>query len=415
MKKAQWWTALLGAGVVVAMTAGAGVWLTQYNALEVDPPAHIEAPQALVNPVSSDAPLDPALSANLSKLVDAPALGNFGIQVADANTGEVIFERASTQAMIPASSTKMLSAAAALLKLGANDVIRTKVLQISEDTVVIQGSGDVWLTQDRIKDLAAQIQKSMPQVSNVLVDVSAWPGEKILPGWDPQDVDGGFVAPLEPLMINQGRLGAATGDVPRSHTPALDVAQALAQQLGAPAFGYTQQAQGEEIASTQSPTLERRIELMMEDSDNVMAEAIARELDADDPTGATLATLQEAGLDTSGITLADNCGLSLNNRITPVLLSQISTKAVQEEQLRPLLATLPIAGASGTLSDRFAGMDGRGWVRAKTGTLTKVAALAGVVPSSSGHMLSFAMISNGADVDGARKGMDQVASALRDA
>lgn len=415
MKKAQWWTALLGAGVVVAMTAVGGVWLTQYNALEVDPPAQIAAPQALFTPVDTDAALDPSLSATLAKLVDAPALGSFGIHVTDASTGEVIFERGSSQAMIPASSTKMLSAAAALLKLGADDVIHTQVLKTNENTVVIQGSGDVWLTEERLEDLAAQIQRSMPQVNNVLVDVSAWPGEKILPGWDPQDVDGGFIAPLEPLMLHQGRLGAATGDVPRSHTPALDVAQALAQQLGASTFGYTQSATGETIASTQSPTLERRIELMMEDSDNVMAEAIARELDAADPTGATLATLQESGLDTSGITLADNCGLSLNNRITPLLLGQISTKAVQDEQLRPLLATLPIAGATGTLSDRFVGLDGRGWVRAKTGTLTKVAALAGVVPSHSGHMLSFAMISNGADVNGARKGIDQIASALRDA
>ncbi len=412
MKKAQWWTSLLGAGVVVAVTAGAGLWVSQQNALEVDPPAQIAAPQAAMETLG--APGELSLNAQVAKLAQDPALGTFGLSVIDASTGEVLLESNAEQAMVPASSTKMLTAAAALLKLGPEDVIETKVLKTGEDSIVIQGSGDVWLNTERIDALATQIQQAMPKVNSVLVDTSAWPGEKILPGWNPEDIDGGYVAPLEPLMINQGRIGASSGDVPRSHTPALDVAKALAQTLGAGTFGYTDSGEGEVIATSQSPTLETRISVMMEDSDNVMAEAIARELDPAAPQAATLEVLSEAGMNITGVQLLDNCGLSLDNRIPARLLSQIATEAASGQDLRPLLATLPIAGANGTLSDRFGGLDGRGWVRAKTGTLTKVAALTGVVPSESGHLIAFGMISNGAEVDGARRKMDEIASALRD-
>ncbi|AZA08444.1 D-alanyl-D-alanine carboxypeptidase/D-alanyl-D-alanine endopeptidase [Corynebacterium pseudopelargi] len=412
MKKAQWWTSLLTAGVVVALTAGAGLWISQQNALQVDPPAQIAAPQAAMETLGSPAELN--LNSQVAKLAQDSALGSFGLSIVDVSTGEVLFESNAQEAMVPASSTKMLTAAAALLKLGPDDVIETKVLKTGEDSIVIEGSGDVWFNTERIVALATQIQQQMPTVNSVLVDTSAWPGEKILPGWNPEDIDGGYVAPLESLMINQGRVGASSGDVPRSHNPALDVAKTLAQTLGAGTFGYTDAAEGEVIATSQSPALDTRISAMMEDSDNVMAEAIARELDPAAPQAATLEVLSEAGMDISGVQLVDNCGLSLDNRIPARLLSQIATEAAGGEQLRPLLATLPIAGANGTLADRFGGLDGRGWVRAKTGTLTKVAALAGVVPSESGHMISFGMISNGADVDGARRKMDEIASALRD-
>jgi serine-type D-Ala-D-Ala carboxypeptidase/endopeptidase (penicillin-binding protein 4) len=84
--------------------------------------------------------------------------------------------------------------------------------------------------------------------------------------------------------------------------------------------------------------------------------------------------------------------------------------------LRSLLDVLPIAGGSGTLSDRF--LDATyhagpvaGWLRAKTGSLTAINSLAGVVTDQSGRVLTFALISNEAGPTG-RTAIDALAATL---
>jgi D-alanyl-D-alanine carboxypeptidase/D-alanyl-D-alanine-endopeptidase (penicillin-binding protein 4) len=83
--------------------------------------------------------------------------------------------------------------------------------------------------------------------------------------------------------------------------------------------------------------------------------------------------------------------------------------------LRPMLVGLPVAGSSGTLADRYDGptADGRGWVRAKTGTLTGVNSLAGTVLDAEGRVLVFALLSNGPDPVSVRPRLDALAAQLR--
>jgi D-alanyl-D-alanine carboxypeptidase/D-alanyl-D-alanine-endopeptidase (penicillin-binding protein 4) len=84
--------------------------------------------------------------------------------------------------------------------------------------------------------------------------------------------------------------------------------------------------------------------------------------------------------------------------------------------LRPMVDLLPIAGGSGTLSNRFVGGDlvksPTGWLRAKTGSLTKTNSLAGIVTDASGRVLTFAFISNNAGIEG-RTAIDALAAVLR--
>ncbi len=241
----------------------------------------------------------------------------------------------------------------------------------------------------------------------------------MMPGWDPVDIDGGFVAPLEPAMLSGGRLNGETeGDVPRSHTPALDVAQALADRVGAETVGLgPAPAEADTLASVESPDLVQRLHMMMKESDNVYAEAIGREVAAHvgiDAPSATLHVLAEHGFDTDGITLVDSSGLSVDNRITPRMLDSILSDATQHEQLRPMLDALPVAAGDGTLATRYGDLAGRGWVRAKTGTLDETSGLAGTVTAESGNVYTFALLSNDSDILEARRAMDTFASALRE-
>ncbi|EEI17972.1 D-alanyl-D-alanine carboxypeptidase/D-alanyl-D-alanine endopeptidase, partial [Corynebacterium lipophiloflavum] len=159
-----------------------------------------------------------------------------------------------------------------------------------------------------------------------------------------------------------------------------------------------------------------RLRAMMKDSDNVMAEAIGREVAihrGSTAPQATLDVLAEHGFTTAGTTLADSSGLSTLNLITPALLDAVLLSAAQGGEIAPLLDTLPVAHGEGTLYDRFEDLPGRGWVRAKTGTLDYTSALAGTVTSENGNVYTFALLSNDSEILPARRAMDTLTSALR--
>jgi D-alanyl-D-alanine carboxypeptidase/D-alanyl-D-alanine-endopeptidase (penicillin-binding protein 4) len=133
--------------------------------------------------------------------------------------------------------------------------------------------------------------------------------------------------------------------------------------------------------------------------------------------------LRNNNFDLTGVTMADGSGLSTQDRVTAKLLSSIMTVAAGPDgsdprvaKLRPLLNGLPVAGGSGTLSDRYGdatSAPGKGWVRAKTGTLDGVNTLTGIVQDTDGKVLAFALMSNGSAIDQGRAALDTVAAALR--
>jgi len=420
--KKLWWA--VSAGVVALATgsvATVGVLAQQhYGDLTHAPAFAIEEPEPPLVPAQAEVPVDNvALARALDRFVEGSEdLGTLHGQVTDTVTGETVWELNADASLQPASATKILTGAAAILALGPDDVLTTEVVR-SGGTVVIRASGDVWLTSGQLDDLAEQVG----QAEQVIIDTSVWSGEPLMPGWDPQDIDAGYIAPLEPAMLYGARIGDTEGDVPRSHTPALDVARALADRVGAETVGLgPAPADAEVVATTGSPELIDRLTEMMLHSDNVMAEAIGHEValhrglpaTAQGATQATLDVLGEHGIDISGVSLADNSGLSTLNLIPPRVLDDVLHDAAAHPPLRPLLATLPVAGGSGTLTDRYDDMSGRGWVRAKTGTLTATSALAGVVTADSGRVYSFTLLSNGSEILPARVALDEFASVIRD-
>ena len=179
---------------------------------------------------------------------------------------------------------------------------------------------------------------------------------------------------------------------------------------------------GTEIASVQSPPLMQRLRDMMNFSDNVMAESIGREVAValsrpasfDGAARSVLATLDDAGIDTSGARLFDSSGLSVDDRLTALTLDEIVTAAVGDSApaLRPLVDLVPIAGGSGTLSNRYLDTAAAGYLRGKTGSLTGTNTLTGFVTDKSGRVLTFALMSNDAGPTG-RTALDAFAATLR--
>lgn len=444
----------IAVAVVVLIAGVVGVAAVTPTFTEPDAPV-VSAPEPdpvvatpAVAPVPADAPRpDPAaLAATLAAPLRNPDLGRFTGSVADAITGEVLWSADPDAAMTPASTTKILTAAAAMLALPSDHRVTTKVVQgDGPGQVVLVGEGDPTLTAQpvgtpgfyeggaRIDDLADQIRRSGAQVSSIGVDLGAYSGPSSADGWFPGDVAAGYIAPIEPVTLDGGRSVPTVDESPRSATPGLDTGRALARALGLdPAVVTTESAPSGagSLATVQSAPLRQRLGQMLGFSDNVLAEAVGREVAAatgapasfDGATEAVLTTLRDNGVDVDGVRLADTSGLSVDNRIPARVLSSIVTAAAgpvndrtHADALRPMLDYLPVAGATGTLAARYASGDrtAAGWLRAKTGTLSNASALAGYVVDQSGRVLTFALMSNDRPPEVGRPALDAVASTLR--
>ena len=273
------WPWAVGAVAVVAVAGAAGTGVAvqrELGELNHAPAYAMESPEPLPVEPAAGEPVDEAkLKEVLGAQAANPQFGKLHVRVSNGTTGATVFEQAAGDPLQPASSTKLLTAAAALYTLEPDATLKTDVVR-KGDAVTIKAAGDVWLTPEDIDELAEKIGDA----SAVYIDTSVWPEETQMPGWDPLDIDGGFVAPMEPAMINGARLnGEPSGDAPRSHTPALDVAQALADKIGAQTVGFGPVPEGGEVvASVESPPLTERMREMVKESDNVMAEAIGREV-----------------------------------------------------------------------------------------------------------------------------------------
>ncbi len=443
--------------LVVAAVVAVGAVLGASKSAPVAPKVAV-APQPApvtvtpaVAPLADSAPVPTSagLAATLAPLVANPDLGALTGRVTDATTGRQLWAQGAGVPMQPASTNKVLTTAAALLTLDRNARLTTTVIApdqtASPGLVVLKGGGDPTLSAApknvdtwyrdaaRISDLADQVRRSGVVPKVVQVDTSSFSGPTFARGWDPLDVDGGDIAPMESVMLDGGRTQPVTVDSARSTTPALDAGRALATALGVNAATVTVRpspATGQQIAAVQSPPLMERLRQLMSESDNVMAESTGREVAAavgkpqsfDGAVQAVLGQLAKAGVDTGGATLMDSSGLSVDDRLTATTLDGVVTAAAADatldgdHQLRPLVDLLPIAGGSGTLSNRFldtdAGRAAVGVLRAKTGSLTGTNALAGFVTDDSGRVLTFSLISNNAGPTG-RTAIDALAAALR--
>lgn len=456
MRPARWRHStyfLIGAAVLVAVVMLVAVAAFMANSgsqhsaeAKANAPAPPTSKPAIV-PVADSAPKPtPAgLAAALKLPLSNPDLGALTGRVADALTGTQLWEQGSTVPMQPASTNKVLTAAAALLALSPDARQTTTVVAADQSSkpgvVVLVGGGDPTLSSAppgqetlyrnaaRISDLAAQVRSSGIKVTAIQVDDSAYSGPSLAPGWDPADILGGDVAPIEAVMVDGGRVQPLTPESVRSFTPALDAGQSLAAALNVDPKGVTKAAvpvrDGRQIASVQSAPLIDRLTEMMNHSDNVMAESIAREVAVAMGRPATFAgaveavtnRLSAAGVDMTGARLMDASGLSVDDRLTAETLDEVVTTATGTSQpaMRPLLDMLPIAGGSGTLSNRFIDEqsdDAAGWLRAKTGSLTATNTLAGIVTDVSGRVLTFSLMSNNAGPTG-RTAIDALAATLR--
>ena len=175
-KKVWWSVTALVVTAAVGGTAALGVTIQrEYGDLSHGEAETVQAPENPLQPAKAQDVDFAALSAKLDELGKNEDLATFGGQVIDSETGSVVWERDADKALTPASSTKVLTTAAATLALDESKRITTKVYRGKDpNNVVIKAAGDVWMTNEQLDDLADQIEKTGTQVACVYIDTSAW-------------------------------------------------------------------------------------------------------------------------------------------------------------------------------------------------------------------------------------------------
>jgi len=183
------------------------------------------------------------------------------------------------------------------------------------------------------------------------------------------------------------------------------------------------------LGEVASPPVAQLVERMLARSDNDLAEALARHVALAQGQPASFAgaaaaleqVLAPLGVDPATAVLADGSGLSRSTRIRPDAVTGLLTRAASgsDPRLAPLLSGLPVGGFHGTLAGRYrtgtAAGPAAGAIRAKTGTLEGVSALAGVVRTREGRLLAFTLVAAGVPLGANREAenaLDRLATSL---
>lgn len=143
------------------------------------------------------------------------------IQTVEAEP-KTLYSYAADQFFIPASNVKLLTTAVALTQLGANFRIPTSVYQIptqTQDVVLrIVGRGDPSLTDDQLRALAQQIrQRGLRHIQTLVADDQYFQDDQINPTWTWEDVQAGYGAPVNSLILNQNAIGLTLAPQAISH------------------------------------------------------------------------------------------------------------------------------------------------------------------------------------------------------
>ena len=315
---------------------------------------------------------DPISAASVfSRLAVEPELSNPSVSLIDVSTGEIVFESNAFSQRKPASTMKILAAAATLKHLQPDQVFTTRVsLGTVPDSIVIDGEFDPWISMDH--RVATKMKRtSFPRIAfNSLSKV--------------KESSGGSIKKLK-VYYN----GIYANEV--ANYKAFYKKRGVTATFIKVSDEKATSLVSEEIVTSESPQVIKMLDWFLLWSDNQLSERMAKiaakyagnEFN-DEGVAVTFAEiLISFGINPAQIVVIDASGLSRQNKVTAHVLAQLLYKIHSDPVLSRLIESLPVGGESGTLRDRYieTAPDAVGLVKAKTGTLTGTVSLAGYVQS----------------------------------
>lgn len=390
---------------------------------------------AVAGKADRDVPIDEKKAEKLiTALVESEGTGNFSVAIAAAD-GTIAAERNLDTEREPASTTKTLTAFAAVHTLEMSGTLDTEVYLTHADTsptIVLQGHGDMLLGEGQNDPshingragLATLAQNTVQSLRQRGIDQVALAVDDSLFGDDntstalEQNNDGNAMyTPLSSMAVDGGRMrygltadpDAFTDYPTLSRTTASDAAQTFRSLLTQQGITVTDSSDtsGTEasarIAKVSSAPLNEVMAFMLRHSDNTLAELFARltalklglgnSMDAD--IQAVVQVLRANDIPTDGLHLTSCSGLAAGSRLRiPTLLAVQRSLVGLDDGGAAEIEGLSVPGLTGTARNRAANDDIKGLARVKTGSLGGVRALVGNVSREHGGVLLFAVIVN---------------------
>ena len=411
-------------------------------------PTPTQSSTASESPSASATPTATALRAcSVAEQAANPSLGTLQAVVLNAETGEVLYDRDANKPAATASVMKTLTAAAALMTVGPNYRATTKVMADPQSKSVISlvGGGDVTLSKTavgaqsiykdapKLSTLATQVRvwaekNNVTQIDEIILDSSMFAGSAWESSWLRSDQDDGWISEVTALQIDGDRIRPAQFTSGRTGRPVLSAGEAFKKELGD--FAKTAllvesptPAGFVEIGSVQSQPMSRWITYILQRSENIQSEMIAKLVSKDlgfdgsfesfDP--AFKRALGTTGLDFTGVRVRDASGLSQLNMVSPKFMAELMRLVNAEfADFGQIKRSLPIAGESGTLGGRFKGdiADAAGEILAKNGYIIDVHTLSGIINAKDGTVLTFAIYALGDTGSDVRDAIDTLATAF---
>ncbi|MFS0731032.1 D-alanyl-D-alanine carboxypeptidase/D-alanyl-D-alanine-endopeptidase [Curtobacterium sp. 1P10AnD] len=378
----------------------------------------------------------------IDQAAGAAGLGSFEGAVINAETGKVLYSHAGDQPKQTGSVMKTLTTATALADLGGSYRIPTTVTKEGDGAIALVGHGDATLSAGgatvypgapTLGQLAQQVKAKLGSspVSTIVTDDTYWSDADAWdPTWPVSERTIGYQPEITALMVDGDRANPGAATSPRSTDPvgragaAFRTALANAGVVGAANAQIVKRAttSTDTIATVSSQPVSTLIGQMIPNSDNTLAEMLARisskESGADGSaaslTGVYQAALKTYGVDPSGIVIKDGSGESAANAVSPEFVAKLMVPVqAGAKGLGTLSNALPVAGVSGTLSSRFTGANAvaRGKVHAKTGWIDSANTLGGWMDAADGTRLTFAFYAIGSSRAAALPALDAVTAA----
>ena len=378
-------------------------------------------------------PVCPALQRSVVAAVGSESRA-WSISVLD-DRGQLLADLNGGLARIPASNQKLVSTAFALDRLGTDFRLRTELLRHPNGSLELVGEGDPDLSIAEVQRIAmvalGQGGSRAPSASAqpVTLIVREEPRQRWWPSdWHPSDRSYAYGAPITRLALTSNALHMAVMDPAARLERVLDLA--IRRQGGQVQLQLVDHDRRTIATSTSKPkssdvrdsvVLHREesapmhalLSLANTESHNFTAEVLMREAaNSWDLGRASLMTtrwLQSQGVPMAGVLIRDGSGLSRGNRLTSRAISTLLWRMAQHPLNSYYQASMAIAGRRGTLRNRFRGtsLHGRFW--GKTGTLSGVRSISGVLETQHGPRY-VSMISNGGSAPNAVMGEILLAS-----
>lgn len=427
-------------------------WVPEETAdpAQVEPPPGLDLPGLTrPAPVAATAPVDSDVSADKVARALAPYagekdLGKHRVLAVGSLDGQVWSDN-DAGAFVPASTMKLLTGTAAIESLGADRTFRTSVVQGKRTRqIVLVGGGDPFLTATPpdddtyprpadIRTLARETAETLAEDGRSKVrldfDDSLFSGPAVNPHWPDSYIPEAVVPPITALWVDKGAKRDSWGF---ESDPSAAAAELFAQELrraGIKVSGTPQRTTAPEAAAelavVESAPVWQIVDRVVSVSDNEGAEILAHQVGVEERgdgsfvggAAAVRAVLRSLGVSMKGAVLHDGSGLSRTNRLTTQTLLGVLAADMEHDELKSVVAGLPIAGFTGSLTGRLGDSDaaGPGRVRAKTGTLTGVHGLAGVTTDLDGNVLAFVFLADRVKVEktlDARDTLDDLTAAL---